>query len=235
MEKSENKFFCCLNSRKSKHIEYLLLAANFSCLILYLIFFFTIVLRFVELLYQLLININLTFLCISIMINAYFINIRKNGRINADMNGFAFSLSILMIIICIISLILAYISSFQILLEFKLLYDKNIVFYTSKQSNLCTIISIILIDILWTIILFLWIVDYVRIKIKTDETIYNFLKIKSLKKNSYLFNDDDNKENITHFNKVKQPNKNYDIDINQSKNIIIENNSNNLNILSNSK
>ena len=62
MEKIAKKLFCCLNSKKSKNIDYFLITANFLCLIFYITFFYTISWSFINILNQVLLYLNFVFL-----------------------------------------------------------------------------------------------------------------------------------------------------------------------------
>ena len=83
-------------------------------------------------------------------------------------------------------------------------------FYNSKKDNIISILSNICIDVVWFLILHLWLADLVRIKIKREDTFYNYLKTKSFKKNFYLFKEEYNKEsneqlqNLGNNNKIKK-------------------------------
>ena len=113
--------------------------------------------------------------------------------------------------------------------------------------------------IIWITILFLWVADSIRIKYKTDDTFYNFLKIKRHKKNFYLFKEENAKESNSQLQKLENSNKNkimktiqnlkkelvfplkfsankelIEDQNSQSINVIIENNVKNLNISNNS-
>jgi len=196
MEKLAKKIFCCLNSRKSKHIDYILLLMNFLCFISYIIFFSTISWEYISQIYKSLVYLNYSFLFISIIINISFIYMRKKNIINFQMNGFALFFSVLIIIISFSALIINCILSINILSELKSLNSnrKRFLNSNSKEKNKLIRISIISTDIMWPIILFLWLAIFVRIKYKTDNTYYNYLKMKSFRKNFYLFNDETNKE-----------------------------------------
>ena len=258
MEKIEKKIFCCLNSRKSKHIDYILLLMNFLCFIPYIIFFSLMSWEYISEIYRTLVYLDFCFLFISIMINIIFIYMRRKNIINFQMNGFALFLSILIIIISFSALVINCIFSINILSELKAL-NKKILNYNSKEKNKLLIISIISTDIMWPIILFLWLAVFVRIKYKTDNTYYNYLKMKSFRKNFYLFNDETSKEskhqlrNIdnadTNKNKIIKTIKNIKNEFakfnankqlidevhNQSNSIIIENNLNISNSSNNNK
>ena len=239
-------FFCCLNSKKTKFIELILLVIHFLCLILYIIFFKTISWTFIHIIYKLLIYLTLLFLLIGIIINIYFIYIRKKKQINSKLNNIAITLAILIILICVISIIINYYSTYNILFQFKKLNEQKIVFNLSKNNNIISIISIIVIDIIWAIILFIWFADFIRIKIRIEDTFYNYLKTKSFKKNFYLFKEEFNKESKENL-KREENNKNISNKIDEIKsqslkysanNQLIEDNNNsnitNLNIKENS-
>jgi ABC-type Mn2+/Zn2+ transport system permease subunit len=120
----------------------------------------------------------------NIAINIYFIYIRRNRLINARRNDIAKTLSISIIFVCIVAMILNYVSSYNILYSINN-YDKNqnkILFDETKRRHFSTITFIIIIDVIWLFILLLWIADFIRIKIKSDETFYNYLKKKAFKK-----------------------------------------------------
>ena len=259
MDNFLKKSFCCLNSRKTKSLEYILLALNLLCLLFYILFFSTISWIFISILFKLLFYLNLFFLLISIIINIYFILIRKKRLINSQMNSTAFILILLIILICILAIIINYSLSIKILLEFKSLGEKKIIYYTSKKNNIISILSILIVNIIWITILFLWVADSIRIKYKTDDTFYNFLKIKRHKKNFYLFKEENAKESNSQLQKLENSNKNkimktiqnlkkelvfplkfsankelIEDQNSQSINVIIENNVKNLNISNNS-
>jgi len=177
---------------------------------------------------------------------------RRKNIINFQMNLYALFLTVFIILICFSALILNCIISINILSELKSLQlqKKNILNYNSKEKNKLVRISIISTNIMWPIILFLWFAVFVRIKYKTDNTYYNYLKMKSFRKNFYLFNDETSKEskhqlrkidnNDTNKNKIIKTIKNIKNELvkfnankqlideihNQSNSIIIENNLN---------
>ena len=193
MKTTSKIFFCCLNSKKTQIVEYILLLVNILCLFLYIIFLSTISWGFIHIIYKFLSYLNLVFLLISIVINSYFIYLRKKRLINSKMNNMALSLTLFIIIICVIVIIINCVSTYNILSQFKQLNNQNIVFYNSKKDNIISIISLFLIDIIWLFILFIWIADLIRIKIKIEDTFYNYLKVKSFKQNFYLFKEEENK------------------------------------------
>ena len=209
--KTTNKIlFCCLNSKKTKDIEFFLLLIHFFCFFFYIIFFSTISWAFIHILYKFLFYLNLVFLIISIIINIYFICIRKKRLINTTLNTLALSLAISIIILSLIVIIINFISTYNILSQFKKINEQKIIFYKSKKENILSIISLIFINLIWFFIAFLWIVDLIRIKIKIEDTFYNYLKIKSFKKQFYLFKDELNKESHGNLkiNKIIKKNKN---------------------------
>lgn len=196
IKKISKIFFCCLNSKRTKYIEIILLIINVICFAFYILFFSTISWSFINIIYQLLFYLDFIFLLINITINIYFIHIRKKRLINSHKNDIAITLSISIILICIIALILNFYSSYKILYYINY-YDKNqkILSLNNKtKSHFSSILLIIIINIIWLFILLLWIADYIRIKIKTDETFYNYLKKKAYKKDIYLVNDEGLKE-----------------------------------------
>lgn len=209
--KTTNKIlFCCLNSKKTKDIEFFLLLIQFVCFFFYIIFFSTISWAFIHILYKFLFYLNLVILFISIVINIYFIYIRKKRLINTTLNTLALSLAISIIILSLIVIIINFTSTFNILSQFKKINEQKIVFYKSKTDNILSIISIIFINLAWHLIFFLWIVDIIRIKIKIEDTFYNYLKIKSFKQKFYLFKDELSKESHKNLkiNKILKKNKN---------------------------
>ena len=154
------------------------------------------------------------------------------------MNNIALSLTISIIILSFIVIIINCTSSYNIFSQFRKLSEQKIVFYNSKRDNILSILSFIFIDIIWFIILLLWIADLVRIKIKVDDTFYNYLKIRAFKKNFYLFKEENNKEskeklhNLDNKNKIIKNKKsnnlsNYKFSVN---NLIEDNNTNISNI-----
>ena len=196
-------FFCCLNSKRTKYIEIILLSINITCFIFYIIFFSTISWYYINFLYQFLFYLDFLFFLINIGINIYFIYIRKKRLINSRKNDIAKTLSISIILICVIALILNYFSSYNICYSIKN-FDKNqniISNNNSKKNHFSSIFFIVIIDIIWFFILLLWVADFIRIKIKSDETFYNYLKKKAFKKNLYLFNEDGLKESQNQLNK----------------------------------
>ena len=197
-------FFCCLNSKRTKYIEIILLIINIICFVFYILFFSTISWRYINFLYQFLFYLDFIFFLMNIAINIYFIYIRRKRLINARRNDIAKTLSISIIFVCIVAMILNYVSSYNILYSINN-YDKNqnkILFDETKRRHFSTITFIIIIDVIWLFILLLWIADFIRIKIKSDETFYNYLKKKAFKKNLYLFNDDGLKESHNQLNNV---------------------------------
>ena len=95
----------------------------------------------------------------NIAINIYFIYIRKKRLINTHRNDIAKTLSISIILICVIATILNYFSSYNILYSINN-YDKNqniISFNNSKRRHFSSIIFIIIINAIWFFILLLWI------------------------------------------------------------------------------
>ena len=203
-------FFCCLNSKKTKDIEFFLLIIHIFCFLFYIIFFSTISWVFIHILYKFLFYLNLVFLFISIIINIYFIYIRKKRLINTTLNTIAWSLAISIIILSLIVIIINLISTYNILSQFKNINKKKIIFYKSKKENIISIISIIFINLTWFFIFFVWIVDTIRIKIKIEDTFYNYLKIKSFKQKFYLFKDELSKESFKNLkiHKIIKKNKN---------------------------
>ena len=201
-------FFCCLNSKRTKYIEIILLIINIICFVVYILFFSTISWRYINFLYQFLFYLDFIFFLMNIAINIYFIYIRRKRLINALRNDIAKTLSISIIFVCIVAMILNYFSSYNILYSINT-YDKNqnkILLNDSKKRHLSTISFIIIINTIWLFILLLWIADFIRIKIKSDETFYNYLKKKAFKKNLYLFNDEGLKESHNHLNNLENGN-----------------------------
>ena len=201
-------FFCCLNSKRTKYIEIILLFTNFICFVFYILFFSTISWAIINFLYQFLFYLDFIFFLMNIAINIYFIYIRKKRLINTHRNDIAKTLSISIILICVIATILNYFSSYNILYSINN-YDKNqniISFNNSKRRHFSSIIFIIIINAIWFFILLLWIADFIRIKIKSDETFYNYLKKKAFKKNLYLFNDENLKESNNQLNNMEKKN-----------------------------
>ena len=144
----------------------------------------------------------------NIAINIYFIYIRRKRLINALRNDIAKTLSISIIFVCVIAMSLNYFSSYNILYSINN-YDKNqnkILLDDSKKRHISTISFIIIINTIWLFILLLWIADFIRIKIKSDETFYNYLKKKAFKKNLYLFNDEGLKESHNQLNNLENGN-----------------------------
>ena len=201
-------FFCCLNSKRTKYIEIILLIINIICFVVYILFFSTISWRYINFLYQFLFYLDFIFFLMNIAINIYFIYIRRKRLINARRNDIAKTLSISIIFVCIVAMILNYFSSYNILYSINN-YDKNqnkILLDDSKKRHISTISFIIIINTIWLFILLLWIADFIRIKIKSDETFYNYLKKKAFKKNLYLFNDEGLKESHNHLNNLENGN-----------------------------
>ena len=98
------------------------------------------------------------------------------------------TLSISIILVCAIALILNYFASYNILFSIKN-YDKNqnmVKINETKKKHISSISFIIIINVVWLLILLLWIADFIRIKIKSEDTFYNYLKKKAFKKNFYL-------------------------------------------------
>ena len=88
-------FFCCLNSKRTKYIEIILLIINVICFAFYILFFSTISWSFINIIYQLLFYLDFIFLLINITINIYFIHIRKKRLINSHKNDIAITLIIM--------------------------------------------------------------------------------------------------------------------------------------------
>ena len=201
-------FFCCLNSKRTKYIEIILLIINIICFVVYILFFSTISWRYINFLYQFLFYLDFIFFLMNIAINIYFIYIRRKRLINALRNDIAKTLSISIIFVCVIAMSLNYFSSYNILYSINN-YDKNqnkILLDDSKKRHISTISFIIIINTIWLFILLLWIADFIRIKIKSDETFYNYLKKKAFKKNLYLFNDEGLKESHNQLNNLENGN-----------------------------
>jgi hypothetical protein len=137
------------------------------------------------------------------------------------MNSYALFLTILIILISFSALILNCIISINILSELKSLHPQKIIFlnYNSKEKNKLVKISLISTDIIWPIILFLWLAVFVRIKYKTDNTYYNYLKMKSFRKNFHLFNDEIIKESKNQLTKIDNTDSNKNKIIKTKKNI----------------
>ena len=240
-------FFCCLNSKRTKYIEIILLIINFVCLVFYILFFSTISWSFIHIVHQLLYYLDFIFLLINIAINIYFIHIRKKKLINSYKNDIAKTLSISIILICSVSLILNYFASFNILYSINN-YNKNLnSIYITIKKNFYSIFFIIIINVSWLFILLLWIADFIRIKVKSDETFYNYLKKKTFKKSQYLFNEEclkeSNNQNKNYQNgdiKVKDNDKNNNDELNSISMQLIKsiknykNNTNNISIDNNS-
>ena len=90
----------------------------------------------------------------NIAINIYFIYIRRKRLINARRNDIAKTLSISIIFVCIVAMILNYVSSYNILYSINN-YDKNqnkILFDETKRRHFSTITFIIIIDVIWLFI-----------------------------------------------------------------------------------
>ena len=221
MEKIAKKLFCCLNSRKSKHLDYILLLMNSLCFIPYIIFFSTMSREYINEAYLSLSYLNFCFLFFSVIINVIFICMRKKNIINFQMNFIALFLTVFIILISFSALILNCIISINILSELKSLrlQKKNILNNSSKEKNKLVRISIISADIMWWFILFLWLAIFVRIKYKTDNTYYNYLKMKSFRKNFYLFNDETSKESKLQLRKIDNADTNKNKIIKTIKNI----------------
>ena len=117
-------FFCCLNSKRTKYIEIILLFLNLLCFIFYILFFSTISWSFIHILNQLLYYLDFIFLLINIIINIYIIYIRRKRLINSRKNDIAKALSLSIILICSIALILNCFASYNILKSINN-YDKN--------------------------------------------------------------------------------------------------------------
>jgi hypothetical protein len=137
------------------------------------------------------------------------------------MNSYALFLTVLIILISFSALILNCIISINILSEIKSLHPQKIIFlnYNSKEKNKLVKISLISTDIIWPIILFLWLAVFVRIKYKTDNTYYNYLKMKSFRKNFHLFNDEIIKESKNQLTKIDNTDSNKNKIIKTKKNI----------------
>lgn len=137
------------------------------------------------------------------------------------MNFIALFLTVFIILISFSALILNCIISINILSELKSLrlQNKNILNNSSKEKNKLVRISIISTDIMWWFILFLWLAIFVRIKYKTDNTYYNYLKMKSFRKNFYLFNDETSKESKLKLRKIDNADTNKNKIIKTIKNI----------------
>ena len=159
MKTTSKIFFCCLNSKRTKYIEIILLSINILCFIFYIIFFSTISWYYINFLYQFLFYLDFLFFLINIGINIYFIYIRKKRLINSRKNDIAKTLSISIILICVIALILNYFSSYNICYSIKN-FDKNqniISNNNSKKNHFSSIFFIVIIDIIWFFILLLWV------------------------------------------------------------------------------
>jgi hypothetical protein len=146
---------------------------------------------------------------------------RKKNIINFQMNFIALFLTVFIILISFSALILNCIISINILSEIKSLHPQKIIFlnYNSKEKNKLVKISLISTDIIWPIILFLWLAVFVRIKYKTDNTYYNYLKMKSFRKNFHLFNDEIIKESKNQLTKIDNTDSNKNKIIKTKKNI----------------
>ena len=251
-------FFCCLNSKRTKYIEIILLFLNLLCFIFYILFFSTISWSFIHILNQLLYYLDFIFLLINIIINIYIIYIRRKRLINSRKNDIAKALSLSIILICSIALILNCFASYNILKSINN-YDKNqnMIKHNNdnKKKHISSVTFIIIINIIWFLILLLWISDFIRIKIKSEDTFYNYLKKKAFKKNLYLFNEDylkessqqlQNSQNKNMKSKIKNNRNKDDLNsinmnlikesnnINNENNISVDNNSIDINLSINS-
>ena len=251
-------FFCCLNSKRTKYIEIILLFLNLLCFIFYILFFSTISWSFIHILNQLLYYLDFIFLLINIIINIYIIYIRRKRLINSRKNDIAKALSLSIILICSIALILNCFASYNILKSINN-YDKNQNMIKHNNDNkkkyISSVTFIIIINIIWFLILLLWISDFIRIKIKSEDTFYNYLKKKAFKKNLYLFNEDylkessqqlQNSQNKNMKSKIKNNRNKDDLNsinmnlikesnnINNENNISVDNNSIDINLSINS-
>ena len=251
-------FFCCLNSKRTKYIEIILLFLNLLCFIFYILFFSTISWSFIHILNQLLYYLDFIFLLINIIINIYIIYIRRKRLINSRKNDIAKALSLSIILISSIALILNCFASYNILKSINN-YDKNQNMIKHNNDNkkkyISSVTFIIIINIIWFLILLLWISDFIRIKIKSEDTFYNYLKKKAFKKNLYLFNEDylkessqqlQNSQNKNMKSKIKNNRNKDDLNsinmnlikesnnINNENNISVDNNSIDINLSINS-
>ena len=196
---------CCLNSKRSKNIEYILATLNITCLIFYAISKFLISWILLPSKTETLFSFGIFFLLLSLIINALIILMRNKRLINDQLNNLAFFLSILMIFICCINILIHLYIYHSILKKSK----------TESKTYINYKISLLLLLILfinWIGILALWITDSIRIKIKTEDSYNNYLKKKTFTKRFVSFCEEINKT-------TKHNNDNIDLLNNNSNNI----------------
>ena len=196
---------CCLNSKRSKNIEYILATLNITCLIFYAISKFLISWILLPSKTETLFSFGIFFLLLSLIINALIILMRNKRLINDQLNNLAFFLSILMIFICCINILIHLYIYHSILKKSK----------TESKTYINYKISLLLLLILfinWIGILTLWITDSIRIKIKTEDSYNNYLKKKTFTKRFVSFCEEINKT-------TKHNNDNIDLLNNNSNNI----------------
>ena len=180
-------WLCCLNSKRSKNIEYILALLNITCLIFYVIGKFSISWTILPLKTETLFSFGIFFLLLSLIINALIILMRNKRLINEQLNNLAFFLSILMIFICCIN-ILIHLSLYYTILKKSKLDSKTL--YIKYKLYL---LLLIILFINWIGILALWITDSIRIKIKTEDSYNNYLKKKTFTKRFVSFCEEINK------------------------------------------
>ena len=196
---------CCLNSKRSKNIEYILATLNITCLIFYAISKFLISWILLPSKTETLFSFGIFFLLLSLIINALIILMRNKRLINDQLNNLAFFLSILMIFVCSINILIHLYIYHSILKKSK----------TESKTYINYKISLLLLLILfinWIGILALWITDSIRIKIKTEDSYNNYLKKKTFTKRFVSFCEEINKT-------TKHNNDNIDLLNNNSNNI----------------
>lgn len=219
MKTTSKIYLCCLNSKNIKFIEITLLFINFVCFAFYILFFSTISWVYIDFLYQFLFYLGFVFFLMNFAINIYFIYLLRKRRINTFKNDIIKTLSISIIIICVISMILNYFCSYNILYSIiNIDKDQNVGSFktNNKKRYVTSIIFIIIINVIWFVILFLWIAEFIKIKINYDEASYNYLKKEVFKKNLELYNEEYLKESNNQLDYTR--NKNIKVKIENKRN-----------------
>ena len=213
---------CCLNSKRSKNIEYILATFNITCLIFYFIGKLSMPWSILPLKSQTLFSFGIFMLILSLLVNFLFILLRSKKLINDQLNSISFILSIIMIFVCCLNIIM-HLSLYYIVLKQSKLETK-----ISNIKYKFSFLLLIIIFINWLCILIVWITDSIRIKIKTEDSYNNYLKKKFFTKRFVSFceeinrssrNNNDHVENLLNNNSIFRQNK----DKNNSINFNIDN------------
>lgn len=244
MFKKTQDLLCCLNSIKTKKLEYHLALFNAICIIFYLVGLASIPWVLIDRIYILLFILGFIFLFFSVFLNIFCIKTRKKDLINFELNHISYSLSLIMIIISAINIFLNCLISYGVLYTLKNINKSKKLPSTTQNSSgekigggfTSALVSVVGVFISWIGIFIFWVADNIRIKAKTDDSYNNYLRIKNFQK-YYTFNNSSSYNNYNHGDDNNSNNNKIIITSNQedNNNININNNKRNTNNNLNSK